>query len=737
MAQQGFLTPLVRLIASTLLGAALLGFSEVVRRTRRDEAGPMTAALTAGAGAATLYAVIWAAHGLYGYVGAEVTAALLAGVAGLLLALSLLHGRALALLAVGAAYAVPIVTGGPASATWAGWSMVVYVIGVLGAGLAVAVVRGWTVVAVSAVAGVLGWEAMSLDAGALTRRIAPPLIVALAVLGASRWLRSPVLVGATAFGAAALAAASGALWSGAGAGRRRPGWRSSGGRGGGGGSAGRAAPARRPLGGGGRRQPARGGHHRSDGGERAGAAGGLRAAVRGLQRRLRWRSLEWAAVAAAAETLAAVLNPAFLGHGWREGWATGLAVTGVSGAALWAASRSLGSHGVRRGLTEAVETAAIVSALTGVFIAVHAVATLGERRFDNLVQAALYVLALLLAGYGDLLTETAEDGRVARWRSRGLLLLGGALALVFGVGFSPWWGAVERVAGPPVLDSVLLAYLGPAVVAALAAARLYRGGERWLGRGAVLVALAGLWLWWLHAVRRAFDGPVLQSGGVGMHEAAVYALLALATPLLLGGLARVGSADALRKAELERASVAAGWVSLAASVGLIGLAWNPWWGPNGTAFVTTAGLLAMLSAYPAAAALSLAPARSLGVSGALRAAGQGAAVLHVFLALTLSIRAAYRGLDLRPAPGGAGLETWSYSAAWALLGVAVLTLGTRRGEAALRWCGLALVGLTVGKVLVFDVAALSGVTRAGSFLAVGAMLLVGALLLRRRGQEAV
>jgi uncharacterized membrane protein len=116
----------------------------------------------------------------------------------------------------------------------------------------------------------------------------------------------------------------------------------------------------------------------------------------------------------------------------------------------------------------------------------------------------------------------------------------------------------------------------------------------------------------------------------------------------------------------------------------------------------------------------------------LRDAGLASSVLHAFLGLTLAIRAAYRGLDLRPVTGDAALETWTYSAAWALLGVAVLIIGTRREEPTLRWCGLALVGLTVGKVLLFDVAALDGVTRAGSFLAVGALLLAGALLARRR-----
>jgi uncharacterized membrane protein len=491
MAQQGILTPPVRLAAATVLGLALLGVSEGVRRKRPDGAGPMTSALAAGAGAATLYAVIWAAQALYGYVGAGVAAGLLAGVAGLLLALSLVHGRALALLAVASAFVVPLVTGGPASAAWSGSGAVVFALGVLGAGLAVSAWRGWTTVAALAIGGALLWSlalvgpegsgraivlalaaalaavayaasgravarvseslaaagllgaggvlwlaaAVSADAGvslgliALTcsgvwawRRAliqeeaaavlllvggagavtgvalqggtaahawsgAHALALAAAVLWASRRGKAELVVGVAAFGAAALAGVSGALWSGAGM------WALPGG-------IALALAAAATL-----AASCRHARVQVDLWAGAAAAALLIAASLGatamtappllagcaglfalLHRRLGWTSLAYAAVAAAAETLGAVLNPAFLAQGWGERELAALGAAAGAGAVLWAVSRSLAARGVQRGLAEAVETAAVVCGLVAAFVGLNALATAGARPLDVLVQ---------------------------------------------------------------------------------------------------------------------------------------------------------------------------------------------------------------------------------------------------------------------------------------------------------------------------------------------------------------
>ncbi len=75
------------------------------------------------------------------------------------------------------------------------------------------------------------------------------------------------------------------------------------------------------------------------------------------------------------------------------------------------------------------------------------------------------------------------------------------------------------------------------------------------------------------------------------------------------------------------------------------------------------------------------------------------------------------------------------SALWGLLGLALLWLGlTRRGRA-LRVGGFALLAVAVSKIFLYDLPALSSVTRALSFLAVGAVLLLGGFFVQRAGSR--
>jgi len=72
--EHGLLPPWLRVVLGTLVGVSCLGASE--RYLRRDYAG--TANALVGAGVVILYAAFWAAHGLYGLVGAPVSFVLMA-----------------------------------------------------------------------------------------------------------------------------------------------------------------------------------------------------------------------------------------------------------------------------------------------------------------------------------------------------------------------------------------------------------------------------------------------------------------------------------------------------------------------------------------------------------------------------------------------------------------------------------------------------------------------------------
>jgi hypothetical protein len=75
------------------------------------------------------------------------------------------------------------------------------------------------------------------------------------------------------------------------------------------------------------------------------------------------------------------------------------------------------------------------------------------------------------------------------------------------------------------------------------------------------------------------------------------------------------------------------------------------------------------------------------------------------------------------------------SALWGALGLALLIAGLKRDSRGLRLGGLGLLAISLGKLFLYDLATLSSVTRALSFLAVGAVLLLGAFFYQRAAQD--
>ena len=71
------------------------------------------------------------------------------------------------------------------------------------------------------------------------------------------------------------------------------------------------------------------------------------------------------------------------------------------------------------------------------------------------------------------------------------------------------------------------------------------------------------------------------------------------------------------------------------------------------------------------------------------------------------------------------------SALWGAVGLGLLVAGLLRDSRALRLGGLALFGISLAKLFLYDLSALSSITRAFSFLAVGALLLAGGFFLQR------
>jgi uncharacterized membrane protein len=113
--------------------------------------------------------------------------------------------------------------------------------------------------------------------------------------------------------------------------------------------------------------------------------------------------------------------------------------------------------------------------------------------------------------------------------------------------------------------------------------------------------------------------------------------------------------------------------------------------------------------------------------------------------VTTALLTVYAGslsiLGVAEALGGAGVATnfqrghSGVSAFWGVIGLVALYVGLTRGLRWLRLAGFGLFGLALAKLFLYDLAFLSSITRALSFLAVGAVLLLAGFFVQKLGTQ--
>jgi len=326
--------------------------------------------------------------------------------------------------------------------------------------------------------------------------------------------------------------------------------------------------------------------------------------------------------------------------------------------------------------------------------------------------------AVTTAGFGLLARRTLKAGDHTAQTLLGLGL-GGHLLLTC---------AQAMTQAPPgsVLDGDTLAFAGYAAIAVAACAAFVAGRfvdliQREWRVALDIVALAGA----AYLTTAAFDGPTL---------AAAYAAEAVA----LGAIA-VRSRDAVA------AWGGAAHLALALAYGLLAQV------PLDALVAGLDDVAGSALALAAAAAAALVGAHQLG-NARRAAAGAGAEELELLsraratLAATGAITLLYLAsttLVTAFAPGEGAASTGVFelgaretgqlllSALWAISGVAALVIGLRRDDRALRLGSLALLLVTVAKVFLYDLAALTSLYRVGSFIGLGLLLLVAAGIWQR------
>jgi len=166
----GLLVPGVRVILAALLGIGLaLGADRLARRERREESASPAGSSPAGSsyvaqalaasGAAILFAAIYAAYQLYGLIGPTLAFPLLALTAGAATAMSLRHGPFVAAVGLVGAYAVPalVVTETPQALP-----LFAYLAFVTAASLALLRHRAWWWLAWLSLVGAMVWPLLWL-----------------------------------------------------------------------------------------------------------------------------------------------------------------------------------------------------------------------------------------------------------------------------------------------------------------------------------------------------------------------------------------------------------------------------------------------------------------------------------------------------------------------------------------------------------------------------------------------
>jgi hypothetical protein len=461
-----------------------------------------------------------------------------------------------------------------------------------------------------------------------------------------------------------------------------------------------------------------------------------------LHARLGWRGFGAVAIAAALATLASLISYDMFGallDRKLELWAFFL-IAGAATALCWAGAWLAGRPDRPREIAEAQGTAALLVGLTGAAVVLRFLATPAAPNgggVDLFLEAALRTVLILAAGLTSAQAVRADSSLIGRWRGHVLLGVGILQGLFFcGLMFNPLWAEWKpAVAGPPLLDSLAVGFLVPAALLAVAVWRRLSDNRALLATYAGSAVVFAL-LWQLLELRRLYQGPSLQGGLdiIGRAEAGSYALVGL---LAAGGLqwlgrrAQAGSGDpALLAREFTLAGRWGAWAALAFALLVFGWGASPWWGPvdRPLAGANATALLLAVYALDGAGVFALGrltPDAQLGRAARLMTATVAFALLNIV------VRLGFRGYDMRPDLREAGVETWAFSAVWGLYGFGLLVYGAARRSNDMRAAGLVVLAATLAKIFLFDMSRLDGVIRAASFLAVGALLLGAAVLVRR------
>lgn len=308
--------------------------------------------------------------------------------------------------------------------------------------------------------------------------------------------------------------------------------------------------------------------------------------------------------------------------------------------------------------------------------------------------------------------------RIRNWTALAWMMVAAILLTLGRIGWEPSIVGPEHLGKTPVFNALLAGYGIPALLTVLSAFEL----RRWpvIRVRNALQALASLMVLLTLAilVRHAMNGGVLNDAAPTLGEQSIYTLL------VIGLSGTLMTLDLRSPSPVFRfGSMVAGGLSMLAVLIAHFIVLNPYFTGESTGAWPFFNLLLIGYLLPGLAYAGL----------AWYAQGKRPQPYVALLALcgaalgfawaTLSVRRFWQGADIsswkRFMPG----ETYSYSVVWLVIGVGMLALGSRFQARSLRIGSAGLVVIAVLKVFVIDMANLEGILRALSFIGLGAVLI--------------
>jgi uncharacterized membrane protein len=294
-------------------------------------------------------------------------------------------------------------------------------------------------------------------------------------------------------------------------------------------------------------------------------------------------------------------------------------------------------------------------------------------------------------------------------------------ALIITMGRIAWQPTIvdpSELGTTPVFNMLLAGYGIPAALAVFAAFTTRRSPNLRLRNALQALACFLMLLTIAILVRHAMNGGVLNDAVPTLGEQSIYTLLAIGASATLMALDLSAASPVFRYGGMTLGVIS---VAMILTLHLLGL--NPFMTGESTGRIPLFNLLLLAYLLPAVAygglALYARNRRPLPYVSMLAVA----ASVMAFAWATLSVRRFWQGEYIPFWNGFIQGELYSYSVVWLLIGIALLALGARFEARSLRIASAVLVFIAVVKAFLIDMANLEGFLRALSFIGLGAVLI--------------